>query len=213
MHAETGKKVLVTGATGRLGQVFVRKLQSNGWTVTALVRDAAKAKKVLPKKVEQVKADLNTASLDILAECMRGKSVVHLAATLDFDAPAEKLQEANVEATRRIVQAASAAHVRRLVHMSSTAIYHHPDKMPIDETQAPSPSSGYGETKWEAEQIVQQGGLPYVIIRAPAIYGPGFQEGFMQVVEFVRKGKMPVIGSGKNRIPLIHVDDAADALI
>ncbi len=207
------KNVFVTGATGRLGRAIVHSLCQNGWHVTALVRDAQKARQLLPKAVELVKADLKTASLDVLAEGIRGKKVVHAAGLLDVQATDAELHEANVEATRRVVQAAMAVRAPKIVHVSSTAIYHKPKKLPIDEKQEPTPVSPYGQTKLEAEEIVRQSGVPYVILRPCAIYGPGFDAGFTQVAAWVKKRKMPIIGSGKNRIPLVHVKDVVQAVV
>jgi len=49
---------------------------------------------------------------------------------------------------------------------------------------------GYGLTKLEAEKIVMASPLDYIMLRPPAIYGPGFDEGFSQAIEWLRKGKL-----------------------
>jgi len=208
------KKLFVTGGTGRLGQRFIHLALEKGYKVTALVRDVKKAHDVFQElNIELVQGDITTASPDVLRDAMRGKDVVHIAAVVDFRASYGALKAINVDGTRRMVDAATAEHVERFVHMSSTGIYHHPKSLPIDENQEPTPLAGYGQTKLEAEQVVQQSGLDYVMIRAPAIYGPGFDEGFHMVVDWVKKGKMPIMGNGNNRVPLIHVDDVAQALM
>lgn len=208
------KKLFVTGGTGRLGLRFIHMALEKGYKVTALVRDVAKAHDVFQElNVELIQGDLTTISHDVLREAMRGKTVLHIAAIVDFRASYDALKSANVDGTRRMIEAASAEHVPRFIHMSSTGIYHHPTSLPITEEQAPTPLAGYGKTKLDAEQIVQKSDLDYVMIRAPAIYGPGFDEGFRMVIAWVKSGKMPIIGNGKNRVPLIHVDDVAQALM
>lgn len=206
------KTVFVTGATGRLGRVFVRLAKRKGWKVTALVRNLAKAKEVLPKGVEFVQGDLDVIAFDDVCRAVRGKSVVHIAGVVDFRANAERFFRINAAGTLKMVQAAERERVPRFVHASSTSIYHYVNRLPITEEFDPSPANAYGKSKLEAERIVSRSHLDYVIIRPPAIYGPGFEEGFTQVMRWVKKGKMPVLGSGKNRIPLIHVDDVAQAL-
>ncbi len=209
-----GKNLFVTGGTGRLGRRFIHAVLEKGYKVTALVRDVHKAHDVFQElNVELVQGDLSSISQDVLKDAMRGKDVVHMAAAVDFRASADQLRASNVEGTRKIVQAAEAVHVSRFVHMSSTGIYHHPITLPINEASKPSPSAGYGQTKLEAEKVVEQSGLDYVMIRAPAIYGPGFDEGFRMVVDWIKTGKMPIIGNGKNRVPLIHADDVVHALL
>ncbi len=197
-----------------MGIRFVQAALERGYKVTALVRDVDKANELFQEmNVQLVQGDLSTISQDVLRNAIRGKDVVHMAATVDFRASADALRASNVEATRNVVEAAVAENVGRLVHMSSTGIYHHPTQLPIDENQAPTPLAGYGLTKLEAESVVQPSGLDYVMIRAPAIYGPGFDEGFRMVIDWVKKGSMPIIGNGQNRVPLIHVDDVVQALI
>lgn len=197
-----------------MGVRFVQAALERGYKITALVRDIAKAHDIFQElNVELVQGDLSTINQDSLRDALRGKDVIHMAATVDFRASADSLRAANVEATRNVVEAAKAEHVGRFVHMSSTGIYHHPTKLPIDESQEPTPMAGYGLTKLEAEAVVQPSGLDYVMIRAPAIYGPGFDEGFRMVINWVKKGTMPIIGNGQNRVPLIHVDDVVQALI
>lgn len=208
------KKLFVTGGTGRLGCRFVQAALEKGYKVTALVRNPDKAHEVFQElNVELVQGDLTAISQDVLRDAMRGKDVVHIAAVVDFRASERALHAINVDGTQKMVDAAKAENVQRFVHMSSTGIYHHPRKLPIDETQTPTPLAGYGRTKLEAEQIVQQSGLDYVMVRAPAIYGPGFDEGFKMVINWVKKGKMPIMGNGKNRVPLIHVDDVVQGLM
>ncbi len=209
-----GKNLFITGGTGRLGRRFIHAALEKGYKVTALVRDTSKAHDVFQEmNVELILGDLASVSQDVLRDAMRGKDVVHIAAVVDFRASAGQLRASNVEGTKKVVEAAEAEHVQRFVHMSSTGIYHHPKKLPIDETAEPTPMAGYGLTKLEAEKIVQQSTLDYVMIRAPAVYGPGFDEGFRMVVDWIKAGKMPIIGNGKNRVPLIHVDDVVQALI
>ncbi len=208
------KPVFVTGATGRLGRRFVAQALGKGYSVTALVRDGKKAERVFGKKrVKLVRGDLSSIPLHSLRAALRGHDVVHLAAAVNFYVSAEKLWDDNVEATRTMVRAAEAERVARFVHMSSTGIYHHPSYLPIDERQPPSPMAGYGVTKLEAEKIVRASGLDYVMIRAPAIYGPSFDEGFTDVMDLVASGKMVILGEGKNRVPLIHVEDVVQALM
>lgn len=210
----TKKPLFVTGGTGRLGRKFIANALKKGYAVTALVRDGKKANRIFKKKcVKLVTGDLAKIGIPALASGLAGHDVVHLAASVDFNVSAEKLWDDNVEATRKMVQASEQVGVSRFVLMSSTGIYHYPAYLPIDEEQRPSPMAGYGVTKLEAEKIVKGSLLDYIIIRAPAIYGPAFSEGFNDVLDLVRARKMPIFGNGKNRVPLVHVDDVVQALL
>lgn len=135
-----------------------------------------------------------------------------MAGVVDFRANAERFFRINAAGTLKMVQAAERERTPRFVHTSSTSIYHYVNRLPITEQFDPSPANAYGKSKLEAEAVVRRSQLNYAIIRPCAIYGPGFDEGFSQVMQWVKKGKMPILGSGKNHIPLIHVEDAAQAL-
>ena len=55
--------------------------------------------------------------------------------------------------------------------------------------------------------------LPITFLRIAMVYGPGFEEGYSTVFRYLKEGKMKIIGDGKNRLPLIHVDDVAAAFL
>ncbi|PIO05818.1 hypothetical protein COT29_04095 [Candidatus Micrarchaeota archaeon CG08_land_8_20_14_0_20_59_11] len=191
-------RVLVTGAKGRLGKRLVRAM-SGKYEVRGIDRDDA---------------DLMEASDEQLAKLLKGTgAVIHLAGILDYGAPDEVIMHINCGATDRLATAAKKVGVKRFVFMSSCSIWHGNSlPVPITENTPPSPDSAYGRSKMCAEKAVRESGVPFVIIRAPAIYGKDFREGFGAVVKLVRKGRMPVIGSGKNRIAFVHVDDVVRAI-
>jgi dihydroflavonol-4-reductase len=82
--------------------------------------------------------------------------------------------------------------------------------MPADELTPVKPDTPYASTKLEAEKLVSMH-PEHVILRIGPIYGPGFKE-YFRVLRMIKKKKMPVIGSGKNLIPFVHVSDVALAI-
>ncbi|MBN2306116.1 MAG: NAD(P)H-binding protein, partial [Anaerolineae bacterium] len=113
--------ILITGATGFLGGVVVRRAAAEGAQIRALARSPEKAAPLrdLPG-VEIVPGDITDA--DRMREVMPGCDVViHCAAATS--GPPDLQQRANVEGTRNVAAAAGAAGVRRLVHVSSIAVY------------------------------------------------------------------------------------------
>jgi dihydroflavonol-4-reductase len=121
----------------------------------------------------------------------------------------KKLQEANVELTRKVVEAAPKK--CRLIFTSSVSVYgKKPAEIPADESTEANPDTAYAKSKYEAEKLVAT--LPaHVILRISTIYGPQFED-YMRVLAMIEKRKMRIIGDGKNRIPFVHVDDAAVAV-
>jgi nucleoside-diphosphate-sugar epimerase len=73
--------------------------------------------------------------------------------------------------------------------------------------------SRYGQSKLFAEGLVEKSGIPYIIIRPTMVYGPDFTEQFRPVLKGILNGKMRLVGSGSNRMSIVHQDDAAQAFV
>lgn len=205
-------KILVTGATGRLGRHFVtaflRKRPAARFRF--LVRDRSKA----PASGDVVELDLARADQASLEEACCGVDiVVHLAALVDFSANESEIMLQNYEATKKLIDAAKTAGVKRFVFCSSTAVFKKLRYLPADEKHPYTPTNAYGRSKQLAEEYLKKSGIEYVILRPATIYGPGFMSGFEGVVGAIGRGKMKIVGSGNNHIPLVHVDDVAEAFI
>lgn len=137
-------------------------------------------------------------------------AVIHLAGSLNFNHPRE-MWESNVEFTRRVVAATPPQ--ARLVFASSISVYGKKlAELPAGERTTCHPDSPYAKSKYEAEKLVRQHPNS-VALRIGAIYGPGpkFKE-FFSFLRRIEKGRIFIIGNGKNRIPFVHVQDAARAV-
>ncbi len=203
MDSKVHDIILVTGASGRVGRRLVDALVERGERVRALVMNFD----VAPKNVEVVRGSLLDKSVAI--EAVKDVDVIyHLAAVLDYNAPKSKMFEVNVTGTKNLVEA---AHAKKFIYLSSTAVYGYNTNSSITESTPFAPSGFYGKTKMLAERLVldKQG----IVVRSPDIFGKGFQEGYEYVLNQLQKGTMPVIGSGNNRIQWIHISDLIDALL
>jgi len=209
--------VAVTGATGFVGRHVCRALAQSGWSVRALVRDRAKAARVLPREgVTLVQGDVaDKASLDSL---MRGcTAAVHCIGIRREVAPAITFKRLHVEATRMVLEAAEAHGVTRFVHISALGT-------------RPDAASAYHKTKFEAETLVRRSGLKWTILRPSLIHGPDGE--FMQMTKdwvlgraapwfilpyFVRvlppSGMPPVPKIESAKVQPIHIDDVAQAVV
>jgi UDP-glucose 4-epimerase len=139
-------------------------------------------------------------------------AIVHLAGTVDYGLPKERVFELNVEMTGRVLEAAKKARVKRFVFTSTTSVYHGSYGERINESSKESPVNAYGQSKLEAEQLVRDSKIPFVILRLNTIYGPTFKAGYYEVARRVKLGKQKIIGSGNNKIALLHVYDAVRAI-
>lgn len=110
------KKIAVIGATGMLGIPVVIELVNAGFEVTALVRDPAKAKRLLPERINVVTADI--ADVESLKRGLRGHDAVYLSLSVD---PAAKMDDfhAEAEGLENILTAAHAAGIGRIGYLSA----------------------------------------------------------------------------------------------
>ncbi len=184
-------KVFLTGGSGRLGRTVLEMVDA-----VPLVRKPSglRGEVVTDFSEGQLRAILRDA-----------KAVIHLAGSVETYDPKD-LREANVALTRRIVS--SVPRGCRMVFASSISVYgKRLAHIPANEGTPPAPDSEYARTKREAERLVQS--LPnHVILRVGTLYGPRFKDYFM-IFRKLEKGGMRLIGSGSNRLPFVHVEDAA----
>jgi len=168
-------RVLVTGATGKVGHATARALAERGDEVRALVRDPARAS--LPDGVEPVEGDVRDT--ESLVSAVRGCEVVFNAMGLPEQwLPDDGLfQEVNARGSESVARAARAAGVRRLVHTSTIDVFHAERGARFDESALASYPKGtaYERSKQEAERLVLQagGGMEMVMVNPAGVYGPG----------------------------------------
>jgi nucleoside-diphosphate-sugar epimerase len=208
-------KALITGATGFVGRHLATLLRDTGHEVTALVRSATRAAPLAERGVRLVHGDL--AHDDALREAVRDQEVVfHLAALTGAVDEAEFLA-ANRDGTARLVEAALANGNPRMVLVSSAAAggpseRDQPRRGDGDTMDAPV--TAYGRSKLAGEQVVRRASLPWIILRPPAVYGPGDLANFLTVFRAAKRfGIAPVFGDGTQQVSLIHVADLASAAL
>ena len=210
--------ILVTGATGFLGQHVCRALVAGGVAVRGLVRsaDSATIAGVTPFPC----ADLSDRPA--LRRALRGAdAVIHLAARAHVmrDAAADPLAEyrrTNVEGTRAVVEEALAAGVPRLVFASSVKAVGEASTTPWTEATPALPTDPYGISKLEAERVVAEaagsGAMATTVLRLPLVYGPGMKANMLRLFDIVDRGVPLPLGSVRNRRSLVFTGNVAAAI-
>lgn len=144
--------------------------------------------------------------------------VVHLAAATEGDW--DYFKAVTVEGTRSVFEAARAAGVRRIVHVSSMAVYDFSQGGLIDEGAALEARlelrNDYARAKAMAEGIaraeMERGGLEVCIVRPGIVHGPGGDPPLITTLKGVGPGVAILIGGGRRQLPLVEVDRMAEAL-
>ncbi|HKN94300.1 MAG TPA: NAD-dependent epimerase/dehydratase family protein [Thermoleophilaceae bacterium] len=193
-------RVLVTGATGKVGHAVARALVERGDEVRALVRNAGAA---IPAGAEPVRGDVRDS--ESLVEAVRGCELVFNAMGLPEQwLPDERtFHEVNAAGSENVARAARAAGVRRLVHTSTIDVFHAERGARFDESQLATYPKGtaYERSKQEAERLVlgAVGGMDVVMVNPAGVYGPGPSGSASLEEDFFRplvRGRLPGVPPG-----------------
>jgi nucleoside-diphosphate-sugar epimerase len=206
------QRCLVTGGAGFLGINLVRYLLDRGHEVVTL--DLAPFDYPERDRITEVIGDIrDRAAVDRAVEGC--DLVVHCAAALPLYSP-EEIRTTDVEGTRTVLAAALAAGIRRVVHVSSTAVYGIPDHHPLLEDDPLEGVGPYGEAKVAAEEVCLEfrpHGLTVPIIRPKSFIGPERLGVFALFYDWAMSGRgFPMIGSGHNRYQLCDVEDVCQGI-
>ncbi len=210
-------KVLVTGGTGFTGKALVRRLLDLGHEVVALDYHEGLKTEELRQWGAQVVIG-SVTDREVVRRCVAGVDVVqHLAAAFrELNVPNSHYDEVNVGGTRIMLEESVQAGVKRFIYCSTCGVHGNVDHPPANEEAPIQPADYYQRTKYEAEPLVMQyhkNGLPAVIIRPAAIYGPGDPERFFMIFKRVSKGFFPMFGDGKTLYHPLYIDSLIDAFI
>lgn len=213
-------KILLTGATGFVGNRLIHYLYGRGHTTRAAVRRASSSVDVSGDSVVVGPIDSSTDWRGALQDI---DIVVHLAARVhvmnetDTD-PLNAFREVNTEGTRKLAEAAAKAGVKRLVYISTIKVNGEATTgKPFTATDPGNvPHDPYSQSKWEAEQILKEiggrTGLEIVTIRPPLVYGPGVKANFESLVKLARLGLPLPLGAINNRRTLVALDNLVDLI-
>lgn len=207
-------RVLVTGATGFVGQALCESLMRGGWHVRRAVRNNAPAADFAVRNIGP-DTDWHAALKDV--EC-----IVHLAArthVIDDDSRSamDAYMRLNVEGTIKLARDAASCGVRRFVFLSSIKVNgEHTADRPYSEADVPHPQDAYGISKHEAEQalwlIARDTELDVTVLRPPLIYGPGAKANFLRLMHLCARRLPLPFASIANRRSLIYLGNLVDAI-
>ena len=188
--------ILVTGGTGFVGGPVVHALRAAENDVRVLVRDRRKGARLEAWGAVLTEGDV-TDPMSLRAAVDGCDTVVHLVAIRQ--GREERFRRVMVDGTRDLLAAAKAVGARRFVHMSA-----------LGTTEQTKDLVPYYRAKWETEQLVKGSGIPYVVFRPSFVFG---RDGGI-LPTFVKLARLapvtPIIGSGRQRIQPIWVDDVAE---
>lgn len=207
-------RLLVTGATGKVGNSIARALLERGDQVRVLVRDPERAAAVLPSGVEAVRGDVT--ELESLPGAVEGCELVFNAMGLPEQWFADEgiFDRVNAVGSGNLAATAEEAGVRRFIHTSTNDVFHAERGAAFDESQLADYPKGtaYERSKQRAEELVleHRGPMEVVIVNPTGVYGPGpstshtLEKGMFEPLVRKRLPALPPGGMG-----LVFVDGVA----
>lgn len=205
--------VLITGGAGYFGSLLRDRLLERGENVR--VFDISRAEDT-PAGVEEVQGDIR--DFDRVKEAAAQCAVIyHCVAQVPLARDRQLFHAVNVGGMANLLRAAAESAVRKVIYISSSAIFGAPEHNPVTEETPPIPGESYGRAKLEGERLCRdfvQKGLDVTVIRPRTILGHGRLGIFQILFEWMREGyNVPVLGRGDNVYQFVHADDLAAACV
>ena len=199
-------RVLVTGATGKVGHAIASSLLERGDQVGALVRDPQRAAAVLPPGVESIHGDVTDP--ESLAAAVEGCELVFNSMGMPEQWVRDEaiFDQVNAVGSGAVAVAAKRAGVRRFIHTSTHDVFHAETGQRFDETMLADYPKGtaYERSKQHAEELVlaERDGMEVVILNPSGVYGPtpsptpSFENSVFEPVVRKRLPAVPPGGTG-----------------
>lgn len=208
---------LVTGGAGFIGSYLVKALLKKRKKIRVLDRKTSDQKKInelKSKGAEIIFGDLNDPKS--LEKATKNVSTVyHLAAYIGGAQPdARLLENVNVIGTKNLLTACAKNKVKNFIYFSSVAVFG--ECKNANENTPCKPTTLYGKSKYEAEEIIdyffKKYKINFVIFRPTRVYGPGETRTMYDLLKAIKKNKFFIIGKGGNLFNLIYIDDLISAV-
>ncbi|QZD69695.1 SDR family oxidoreductase [Pseudomonas sp. 3-2] len=213
-----GTQVLVTGATGFVGEALVfRLLRDKVFSPVAAVRGETR----LSGLCRVVAFDMGDrallpplAGIDVVVHCAARVHVMNDLA----EGALERFRKINVEGTVRLARSAAEAGVKRFIFVSSIKVN---GEMTLPGVvfkadDLPAPLDPYGLSKSEAEDALRaisvETGMEVVVIRPPLVYGPGVGANFLSMMRWLERGTPLPLGAIHNHRSLVALENLVDLL-
>lgn len=204
-------KILITGAAGFIGSHVVEHLLERDIkreNLRLFILNGESLRNLPDENFDIVFGDIRNKS-DV-KKAVKGVNVVYHLAAVTRDNWLSYV-DVNYHGTKILVSECKKQKIKKFVFFSTIAIYGLPafvgNRENITENSTLQIEGEYAKSKFQAEKIVRESGLPYAIIRPTTVYGPRDKAGVYQLYLAIKKNYFFRIGNGKNKVDYVYVRD------
>jgi nucleoside-diphosphate-sugar epimerase len=204
--------ILITGATGFIGKYLTGAL-SKIYSVRCLVRKNSDISGLTNFNVDLTYWDLLVK--DSIQPALDEIDLIYHLAGEVYSRKKNDYYNGNILATRNLLEACKEKGTKRIIFLSSIGVYKPvTTKTLLTEESECEPITFYGKTKLDAEGLVKKYNIPWVIVRAPVIYGPRQPTVLNRFfVDAFNKRKIYIVGNGDNLRSLCFIDNLVEGLV
>lgn len=205
--------ILITGATGFIGRHLASRLAKGSHSVRCLVRDNGDISCLRNLNVDLFYGDL--LSKDSLRVALDKVDLIYHLAGEAYSRKKDDYYKGNILATQNLLEACKERSPKRIIFLSSVGVYKPvaTETLLTEESEC-KPITFYGKSKLDAEELIKKYNGPWVIVRAPVIYGP-HQLAVMKrfFLDAINNRTLYFIGNGNNLRSLCFVDNLVEGLV
>jgi len=210
--------ILLTGATGFVGQALAESLFSNYGSLTCAVRKQTRKlstnydQKVIGSICPETDWSDALTDIDIVIHCAAKAHVLgEMVTSMD------EFRKVNTFGALNLAESAAKAGVRRFVFISSIGVNGNNNMVPFSEESKERPKEKYAVSKYEAEQgllaLIQKSSMEVVIIRPPLVYGPNAPGNFGSLVRWMNKSIPLPLGAIHNQRSLVALENLVSFIV
>lgn len=215
-------RIFVTGGAGFIGSAVVRRLSSRGDEVVAAVRDPDRARALRGLGCRLVRTDLSSTA-ELIGLMGGADGLIHAAGSYRIGIRRDErpaMEDANVGATARTLDAAIGAGITRMVHVSTCNVFGDTHGAIVDEAYRRDRREGflswYDDTKYRAHLVAEariEAGAPIVIAMPGQVYGPNDHTEVGAQIADAYRGRLRYLALTDAGLCFVHVDDLADGIV
>lgn len=204
--------ILITGATGFIGRHLTKTL-STLHSVRCLAREKSDISVLKNYNISIVYGDLLVKNS--FESALNGIDLIYHLAGEVYSRRKVDYDKGNILATRNLLDVCKENYSGRIIFLSSVGVYNPATlKTLINEESECEPITYYGKTKLQAEEMIKQQDIPWVIVRVPVIYGPDQPNVLNRFfLDALYKRKIFIIGDGNNLRSLCYINNLVDGLV